>query len=324
MTKHEELLEVLKNSQLCALPQSASQMIELSKNPENGPLEYAKPISADLGLSTQVLRFVNSSFFGFQNKITSIPLALTLVSSRTIHNFVLWNGLYTVLPNPHCGPFSVKVLFLDALRRAAFARIVAGRYTVLDSDEAFTCALMQDMAIPVLAARWETEYADMFQKTIIDRVRLSSLEREAMGWDHSYAGAILALRWNLGEMIGRVVSQHADDVFEDGTCYAPTIMGITVLSALLPKLNDTQWFEVFHFADAFHRMFGPKLTDITAILSKTDADSSQLTDLINLGPASKTLAAYWQETLTHLSKTEADDRVTSEEQLEEYFLYRCC
>ena len=319
MTKHEELLEALKDSHLCALPQSASQMLELSKDPSNGPQEYAKPISADLGLSTQILRFVNSSFFGFHHKVTSIPLALSLVSVRTIRNFVLWNGLFTVLPDPHCGPFSIKVLFQDALRRAVFARIVTERYTKLDSDEAFTCALVQDMAIPVLAAKWETEYADMFHKSIFDHVRLSSLEREAMGWDHAYAGAVLAVRWNLGELISRVVSQHTNNVFHGDTCSASPIVGITALSAFLPKMHDSQWYEVVPFVDAYQKLFGQKLTDIGSILDKTDAASSHLTGLINLGAVSKTLSDYWRESLANLHKTGEDDMMVFEELLEEYF-----
>ena len=319
MTKHEELLEFLKDSQLCALPQSASQMIELSKNPENGPQEYAKPISADLGLSTQILRFVNSSFFGFSTKVTSLPLALSLVSVRTIRNFVLWNGLFTVLRDPRCGPFSLKGLFHDALRRAVFARIVTGRYTELDSDEAFICALVQDMAIPVLAARWKSEYTDMFHQSLIEHVRLSKLEREVMGWDHSYAGAILAVRWNLGEMVGCVVSKHADDVFDGESGSGPSFVGITALSALLPKSQDAQWFEVTSFVDAFHKMFGPKLTEIAAILNKTDEVSSQLSGLVNLGVAARPLGQYWQETLVHLPKSGTDDMMISEELLDNFF-----
>ena len=247
-------------------------------------------------------------------------MAITLVSVRTICNFVLWNGLFSMLPNPRCGPFSLKVLFQDALRRAVFARIVTKCYTKLDGDEAFICALMQDMAIPILAEKWESEYTDMFQKSIMGHARLSRLEREMMGWDHAEAGAILADRWNLGELIGHAISQHTNDVFQNDVHCPPTIVGITALSALLPKTHDTQWLEVAPFVDTFHMMFGSKLTEIAAILSKTDTDSSQLAGLINLGVGSKSLSEYWQETLTNLPKTGTDGMIITEEQLIEYFL----
>jgi len=319
MPNKDELIDYLKNSQLCALPQSATQMIELSKNPENGPQEFARPISADMGLSTQVLRFVNSAFFGFRYKITSIPLALTLVSVRTIQNYILWNGLFTILPNPRCGTFSLKTLFQDALRRAVFAHNIAKRFTEINAEETFTCALIQDIAIPILAKKWENEYAEMFKKTNFGHVRLSTLEREVMGWDHSDAGAILAMNWNLGEMIGSAVSKHTEEVSSLNPTCESTLKNITALSALLPKVPDWEWFEVLKFVDVFRGMFGHKLADISAIFDTTDTVSNQLAGLINLGKIPKSLSESWQETLGGYSWTGADDVLAAEEQLDEYF-----
>ena len=79
--------EVLANTQLPALPTSAMRLLELSQDAKNGPAEFAKPIEADAGLMGQILRFVNSSYFGFSREIASIPQALTLVGVRTIKNF---------------------------------------------------------------------------------------------------------------------------------------------------------------------------------------------------------------------------------------------
>jgi len=84
-----DLKRVLMGAQLPALPQSAIRLLELSQNAENGPAEFAKPIEADPGLTGQVLRFVNSSYFGFAREISSVKLALTLVGVRTIKNFAL-------------------------------------------------------------------------------------------------------------------------------------------------------------------------------------------------------------------------------------------
>ena len=324
MLKKEDLFDYLKGSQICALPQSAAQMIELSKDPGNGPQEYAKPIAADLGLSTQVLRFVNSSFFGFRYKITSIPMALSLASVRTVRNFVLWNGLFAVLPNPRCGPFSTKKLFSDALRRAVFARIITERYTKLDSDEAFICALLQDMAIPILARNWGNEYAEMIQKADTMQVRLSTLERDLMGWDHSEAGAILSLGWGLGDLVSNAVLTHADALFQnDRANKSPTTAEITALSALLPKATDTCWFEITAFINGFSLVFGKHLCDLAEIFRTTDEKCERLTGLVNLGPPRQLLSDYWQKALGDFAKLETTDTARLEEMLEQYFSQMC-
>ena len=84
-----DLKKLLNNAQLPALPQSAISLLEISQDPENGPVEFAIPIEADPGLAGQVLRFVNSSYFGFSREISSVKLAITLVGVRTIKNFSL-------------------------------------------------------------------------------------------------------------------------------------------------------------------------------------------------------------------------------------------
>ena len=81
MTNRKALLRVeslLAGAQLPALPQSAIRLLQLSQDPENGPAEFAVPIESDPGLTGQVLKFVNSSYFGFAREISSIRLAITL------------------------------------------------------------------------------------------------------------------------------------------------------------------------------------------------------------------------------------------------------
>ena len=124
-SQHPNLHQVLASPQLAALPQSAVRLLELSRNPTSSPANYAETIEADAGLAGQVLKFVNSSYFGFSRKIPSVKAGVSLVGVRTIKNFALWNAVFSLLPNPHCGPFNLKNIWQDSLRRGLFARAVA-------------------------------------------------------------------------------------------------------------------------------------------------------------------------------------------------------
>ena len=101
MTKieSEQLVQLVAKAQLPALPQSAIRLLELSQDSENGPPEYAVPIEADPGLTSQILRFVNSSFFGFAQEVANVRLAIALVGVKTIRNFALWNAVFSLMPN---------------------------------------------------------------------------------------------------------------------------------------------------------------------------------------------------------------------------------
>ncbi len=145
------LQQMLAATQLAALPQSAIRLLELSRDPNCGPADYGVPIEADPGLAGQVLKFVNSSYFGFSRKISSVKVGISLVGVRTIKNFALWNAVFSLVPNPRCGPFDLKDIWQDSLRRALFARAVAKLQGLKTAEDVFTAALLQDMAVPLLA-----------------------------------------------------------------------------------------------------------------------------------------------------------------------------
>lgn len=240
---HPSLIELLSTTQIPALPTSAIHLLELAQNPDNGPLQYAKPIEADVGLMGQVLRFVNSSYFGFQREITSVSQALQLVGVRTIKNFALWSAVFSLIPNPKVGNFELKGLWLDSLRRAVFARALARSLKLPNAEDLFAAALLQDMAIPILLKELPEPYAEMLTRRSQDGSRLSSLERETFGWDHAEAAAALCRNWKLPDEFASLIEHHPDlnslmdqdKPQRDAACVA--------LASLLPSCKDTQWDE---------------------------------------------------------------------------------
>ena len=111
-----DLKKLLNLGHLPAMPQSAVALLDVSKDPSSGPAEFAIPIQADPGLTVQVLQFVNSSYFGFRNEISNVKQAITLVGVRTMKNFTLYSAIFSLIPDPKCGSFSLKLLWQDSLR----------------------------------------------------------------------------------------------------------------------------------------------------------------------------------------------------------------
>ena len=175
-----DLRKVVSAAQLPALPQSAIRLLELAQDPDLSATEFAVPIESDPGLASQVLRFVNSSYFGFSREIGSAKLAITLVGVRTIRNFALWSAVFSLIPNPKCGPFDLKSLWQDSLRLRLFARAMGNLLGIAEAEEPFAAALLQDMAVPVLAKEATELYAGLLQIRHRQQVRLSALEREIL------------------------------------------------------------------------------------------------------------------------------------------------
>ncbi len=212
------LEEIFSDKMLPALPNTAITLLQLSQSAKAGPTDFARPIEADPGLMGQVLKFVNSSYFGFSREITSITQALTLVGTRAITNFALWNAVFSVIPNPKFGPFDLKRLWQDSLRRALLARHLGRALDSREAEDLFAGALLQDMAIPLLLKELPEQYESLLSRRVLESRRLSGLEQELFGWDHADAAAMLASKWKLPERFVRLIRHHTqlDELLAEG------------------------------------------------------------------------------------------------------------
>ena len=236
-TPAPDLQRILQTAQLPALPQSAIKLLELSQDPENGPAEFAVPIEADPGLAGQVLKFVNSSYFGFSREISSVKMAITLVGIRTIKNFSLWSAVFSLMPNPKCGPFDLKSLWQDSLRRGLFARAMGKLLGLKEAEEAFSGALLQDMALPLLAKELPKEYLSLLLGRE-EGFRLSDLEQQRFGWNHAQAAAQMARMWKMPETFAGAAGAHVLSPAAAPASPAEMLDAAVSLSALLPSTSD--------------------------------------------------------------------------------------
>lgn len=292
-TGKHDLQQLVAGRNLPALPQSAISLLELAKDQENGPAEFATPIELDPGLAAQVLKFVNSSYFAFSQEVTSIRLAITLVGVRTIKNFALWNAIFSLIPNPQCGPFDLRTLWQDSLRRALFARTLAAELGVKDAEEIFTAALLQDMAIPLLAKELPREYTELLQARKDGQVRLSELEQERFGWSHADAAALMAAGWRLPPTFTRLLKAHVNiDAWRGRAHDDPAIFAIGI-SSLLPTGADTCWHEQRELTELFEkasRQIGGRLRDVLVLV---DEQYETFAPIIQLDENVEPLAEMW-------------------------------
>jgi len=280
------LKELLTVEPLPGMPQTALRLTRLARDPANGPAEFAVLIEADPGLTTQVLRFVNSSFFGFQSRISSIRQAVLLLGIRAIQNFVLCQAIFKAIPSPRCCMFDLKALWRDSLRRALFARTLSRLLRVPDVEEAFAAGLLQDMAIPLLARRAPEAYSKFFYARRMSKhsLRLSQLEEQAFDWNHAMAAAIVARRWNLPETLVALIQGHV--AVEPHLCQPDSHLGelSVALSAMLPADDDVTWCELGKLEAAYAQVRQPQCPSIEDLLRTADEQYAEIAPLLGVSP----------------------------------------
>ncbi|MEM9825505.1 MAG: HDOD domain-containing protein [Planctomycetota bacterium] len=289
------LEDVFRAEILPALPHSAISLLQLSQRPDTGPADFAKPIEADPGLMGQVLKFVNSSYFGFSREIMGVQQALTLVGTRAITNFALWNAVFSVIPNPKFGPFDLKSLWQDSLRRAVVARLVGKAIGVENAEDLFAGALLQDMAIPLLLKELPAEYESLVQRRVSEGRRLSGLEKEMFGWDHADAAAMLAKRWNLPEDFVSLIASHTR--LKELLAAGPAQQGAAcvALASLLPACSDQGWDEQKDFVFGFQTLTQGHAVDMNGLLTEADQTTTEFAPVLKLPVPQRSIMDYLSE-----------------------------
>ena len=287
-----DLEKVIETAQLPALPQSAIGLLELSQDPNNGPAEFAIPIESDPGLASQVLRFVNSSYFGFSHEISNVKLAINMIGVRTVKNFSLWSAVFSLMPDPKCGPFRLQVLWRDSLYRGLFARILSRKLGLKDVEEAFAAALLQDMAIPLLAKQMSPVYAKLLETTSTTHYRLSELEQKYFDWNHARAGALICEHWNLPEEFGQLIQCHTELHRWIDDPNSPEATLAVGLSAFLPSIASKQWKEYEIFCDYFRRIKKSSIPEIKELFDMVDKHFTEVAPILKINTEGPTLVNW--------------------------------
>ena len=275
----DTLRKLLSGPALPALPQSAVRVLELLKDPDCDPALFAVPLESDPGMASQVLRFVNSSYFGFTRQISSIRTAISLVGVQTIENFVLWTAIFSSIPDPKSGSYHFRLAWYDSLKRAIFARSMAKLLRLANAEDAFCAALLQDVAVPLLVKAEPEAYLEILERRRETGRRLSDLERDRFGWTHGDAARVVCDQWNLPELLAEIISRHLETERLGEPGVKPDALAAVTLSALLPSTVDAEWSEQPLFEQSYARFSHTRHPDSQEFLTDVERQLKELVPL---------------------------------------------
>ena len=291
--KIESLQKFLMVEQLPAMPHSALTVLQLDNDVTKVNInDLVCPIEADPGLAAQVLKFLNSSYFGFQSQISNVRHGITLVGIRVIKNFVLWKAVFSMIPKSRTGDFDITYLWQDSLRRAMFSRFLLLEIRRGDPELAFAAALLQDMAIPLLIKRSPQEYGGLLTTLKnIPAARLSALELEKFGWTHADAAGVLGKNWKLPDQLINLMTNHLslDQITDPETQLEQLVVS---LSGLLPSTIRENWEEKELFMKYYSWALGSKSVPIEQLLAKVDEEFGQYAAIIQIVKPKRQLVEY--------------------------------
>ncbi len=201
-----KLQQLIGDYQLPSFSAAAVSTLSLLRS-DTDMSKIVERLMADPGLTVRILRTVNSAAFGLRHEFTNLEHAANLLGRSRIELLVLTAAVSDSLPSP--GSIDTDGFWKTSARRACLARHLARSLHPSQETEVFIAALLQDMAVPVLAESFPDRYAALYERSMIDdSSKLQEMEQEAFGYDHAQVGAMMAETWDLPEPLVTAIADH--------------------------------------------------------------------------------------------------------------------
>jgi HD-like signal output (HDOD) protein len=189
---------VQKITDLPTLPAMMATITRLMQDPRTSAEELGRAIASDPALVSKVLKLVNSAFYGFPGRISTITQAIVILGFSTIRNVVLTTSVLKAFnKNAVQNGFDVGKFWEHSLLTGAIARSLAVEREANFIEETFIAGLLHDMGRIVLSQKLPVE----FEKVMIvkEKAGISQLaaEQSVLKLTHGDIGGWLARKWNL-------------------------------------------------------------------------------------------------------------------------------
>ncbi len=192
-----------------AKPALLSQIQKLTANRDVDVLSLSELISRDVGLSSAVLKSVNSAFFGLRTHISDIRQTVVMLGVDNVVNLVSAHEMKRALNQKSCLNLE---RFWDTAAEVAKASVWIAREldVPVPLEDVYAVGLFHDCGIPIMASCFETyrntldESNGNYDRSIIE------IEEQYHDLNHAVAGFMFAETWDLPRFIQEIILQHHD------------------------------------------------------------------------------------------------------------------
>jgi HD-like signal output (HDOD) protein/prolyl-tRNA editing enzyme YbaK/EbsC (Cys-tRNA(Pro) deacylase) len=267
--------------ELPALPATAAQILQLATDPLANARQLAEIIEQDPGLSAQVLRYANSSLYGYAGAIKNIQTAIARVLGfEFVLNLALGFSIGKSLRVPEDGPFGLDAFWkhsvyagrlVEQLAQCLPKRLQPARGT------AYLAGLLQNLGRLVLGHTFQPEFFILNRFAQANpEMPTCELERHVLGVTHDQIGAWLMEAWGLPQELVTAVRHHHDEGYWDQHATYPQLVLIANRALAMHGLGETDSQGLPQFS---LEMLGLKESQVHDICDYLFAESDDLEDL---------------------------------------------
>ncbi|OGV55709.1 MAG: hypothetical protein A2017_03245 [Lentisphaerae bacterium GWF2_44_16] len=214
-----EILKKIKT--VTSVPASALRAIKLLNDPNVNMGEVVQVIAYDPGLTSNILKLANSSYFGCARSISSLRDAVVRLGSANIFKLVTASIASLVL-NKNIKGYNMTSgeLWEHSIAVAVAAETSSYVLKLQDASKtAFTSGLLHDIGKVILGDFFDPQVEQEISVSLSKNKSFYEAEKEAFGINHAELGARLLNSWSIPDNLSNAVRwHHAPEFCRDSQC----------------------------------------------------------------------------------------------------------
>jgi putative nucleotidyltransferase with HDIG domain len=220
---------IAKVEDLPTLPRTVLQITEFINDPRADTKNLSRLITDDQVLTARLLKLVNSSFYGFQQRVATVSSAILLVGFDAIRNHLLTTSVFDLFPSRTAQSRRDQEMFWDhSLACAVGAKVIGAAVRCEKLEELFVAGLLHDIGKIVEMTMQPEDFGRVAERVREGGRSIYAAEMEVLGHTHADIGRFLAERWNLPLKLVHIIAQH----------HTPTAGGAFAVESSIVHLAD--------------------------------------------------------------------------------------
>lgn len=197
----------LRPSDLPAPPQAALAVMRACADDNADSHTLAGLVANDPLLTAELLRVVNSPFYGLGHEVGNIARAVTVLGRGALRSLVLSISVRDALRHQNLPDFDITGYWEHLLRCAVSARLL-GPLAGLPPEECFTAGLLADFGLLALFHALPEKAGTWSELRTLDPQQRHRVESRRLGTTHDQVAQMLARAWVLPETLTEALGSH--------------------------------------------------------------------------------------------------------------------
>ena len=208
------ILTLVNNTiDLPTMPEVLIKLNEIMADPETSAADVAKVVSADPAVSANILRIVNSAYYGLQVRVASVSLAISVMGFNMTKKVALKAAVFSSF-----GQRGAKIQHFDPTsfwKHAVYTGVAARamsqssmQFGDMHPEDAYIAGLLHDIGKIIMMEKSTPQYLVMLRKSVQSGRSEDEVELEDFGYTHADVGSVLAIKWSLPEDLATAIRYH--------------------------------------------------------------------------------------------------------------------